>query len=302
MLKEPQTEATAPWKQRFRATGIRQTQLAKGAPARGMVISAVSGVSQLYAWHVPSGELKQLTDRPEGVFSGLLSPDGRYVYYLLDQGGNETGHYVRVPWEGGTPQDITPDMPPYSSIYRCAVSQAGNLFAFTPADAHGFPLYCLDLLPDGTCGPPRQLHRSPKLTQDATVSYDGRIAVAASTERSEARQYCVLAFDTMSGQQIGELWDGPAGSVRAVAFAPLAGDARLLAMANRSGFNRPLIWDLRTGKRTDPALTELEGEVLPLDWSPDGTRILLCGINRAVQQLYIHDLATDTLTPVPHPS
>jgi dipeptidyl aminopeptidase/acylaminoacyl peptidase len=46
---------------------------------------------------------------------------------------------------------------------------------------------------------------------------------------------------------------------------------------------------------------ELQGEVLPVDWSPDGQHILLCQLNRAQQQLYSYDLASQTLTRLQHP-
>src|SRR5262249_21048723 len=84
MLREPQLDNSAPWKQRFRAPVIASTQIARLAPTRGLVVSNRSGVYQLYAWDVPSGELRQLTSRPEGVSSGVISQEGRYVYYLND--------------------------------------------------------------------------------------------------------------------------------------------------------------------------------------------------------------------------
>jgi dipeptidyl aminopeptidase/acylaminoacyl peptidase len=53
---------------------------------------------QLYAWDVPTGQLTQLTNRAEGVPLGVLSPDGRYVYYLDDRQGNEIGHFEKQIW------------------------------------------------------------------------------------------------------------------------------------------------------------------------------------------------------------
>ena len=32
-----------------------------------------------------------------------------------DTKGSEIGQYVRVPYEGGAPEDVTPDLPPYSA-------------------------------------------------------------------------------------------------------------------------------------------------------------------------------------------
>src|SRR5919197_868473 len=207
MLKEPRTKASAVWKQRFRASGIWWAEVARRAPARGLAVTTTSGTGQLYAWDVPSGALRQLTHRPEGVFSGYLSPDGSHAYYLHDEGGSETGHYVRVPWDGGPEQDVTPNMEPYAALYRCAVSENGTMFAFTPTEANGFPLYCLDLGADGTVGAPRELYRSPKLVDDAALSYNAEMAVVATTEHSSARQYSLLAVATADGRRVGELLD-----------------------------------------------------------------------------------------------
>jgi len=115
VLSALRVDDAAPWKQRFRAVSIQAIQLAKANPTHGLVLSNQSGVLQLYAWDVPSGNLTQLTNQPEGKVHGRLSPDGRYLYYLDDQSGNETGHWVRVPFEGGPPLDLTPDLAPYSS-------------------------------------------------------------------------------------------------------------------------------------------------------------------------------------------
>src|SRR6266699_2714864 len=170
MLKPTQTAANALWKERYRVSGLWEAGVARQAPTRGFVVSAASGTGQLYAWDVASGMLKQLTQRPEGVFSGYLTPDGRYVYYLRDEGGSEQGHYVRIPWEGGDEQDLTPNVPPYAAVYRCAISADGALFAFTPTGAAGFPLYCQELYSDGQVGAPRELYRSPKFIDDVTLS------------------------------------------------------------------------------------------------------------------------------------
>src|SRR6476469_6167284 len=100
------SEDYAAWKQRFLVPQIYWTQVAKGAQTRGSVGSDVSGVMQLFAWDVTTGVLRQLTGRDDSVPYGTLSPDGCYVYYFQDTKGNEIGHYVRVPFEGGEPEHI----------------------------------------------------------------------------------------------------------------------------------------------------------------------------------------------------
>jgi Tol biopolymer transport system component len=285
MLKELHVDDLAPWKQRFRAPIIRGTQLAKSMPTRGMAVSNKSGVYQLYTWDISTNELTQLTGDPEGKLGGLLSPDGRYVYYEADEGGNEIGHIVRVPFEGGEPQSMTPDMPPYPTG-GVAVSHAGNRLAFTTAPHGGFHLYCIDLGSDSAFGPPRLLCSREHLAYSPVLSHSGEIAVMLSAEHTGMPKYSLPAFDTVSGEQIGDLFDGPETSMNAIAFSLVAGDFRLLATTNRTGVDRPLIWNPRTGDRIDLTLEELEGEVIPLDWSDDGTLLLLAQFNQAVKHLY----------------
>ena len=85
-------------------------------------------------------------------------------------------------------------------------------------------------------------------------------------------------------------------------FSPQSGDLRLVGTTNRSGVKRPFIWNPRTDERTDLEFPDLVGEVFPLDWSPDGKRLLLCQFNQAVQQLVVYDLTAHTLTKLNHPS
>lgn len=123
-----------------------------------------------------------------------------------------------------------------------------------------------------------------------------------STARAEGQRHrSVLAIDTTDGYLAGEVWDGPEADIEIVTFSPLPHDERILAMSSRSGFRRPFIWNPRSDERFDLACDELEGDVLPADWSPDRQRILLCQISRAQQQLHAYDLTSQILTRLQHP-
>jgi hypothetical protein len=186
------------------------------------------------------------------------------VWYLEDQQGNEIGHFMRVPFEGGTPVDLTPAMAPYATRGG-AISQAGNLFGFTMADSDGHHLCCLELGPEGSLGTARMLYHSPREFWNPVLSHRGELAVMASTARAGKRQFSLLAFDTGRGAQIAELWDGPESSLQPIAFSPLPGDCRLLATTNRTGIARPLLWNPYTGERTDLPLDDLDGAIIALD-------------------------------------
>ena len=291
------------WPARFRAPLLVQPQLAKANPQRGLVVSnQASDTFQLYGWDVASGQLRQLTTHPDGLWEGWIAPDGRHVYYLLDEKGDEHGHLVRMPFDGGPTQDLTPEMRPYT-LRGFEISRAGNLLAFNPVNADGYQLVCVELRPDGSAGAPRAIYQSRWETWESILSARGEVAAMKSTERAGgARRYSTLVFVTASGELVGELWDGAEHSVEPVLFSPLAGDFRLLATTTQTGFNRPLIWNPQTGERQQIALPQLEGELLPIDWSPDGTQVLLWHLHQASEQLYVYDLGQQQLLRLQHPA
>ncbi|MHB8599571.1 MAG: S9 family peptidase [Ktedonobacteraceae bacterium] len=301
MLKELQVTATAPWKRRYRLPMTYAVQIAASVPERALTVSNSSGVYQLSTWHVPSGELTQLTTRPEGVVWGSLSPDGRHVYYLEDHKGNECGHFVRVPYSGGSAEDITPDLPLYFA-WECSFSRAGNRLSFTAVTDEGFDIYCVDVNADGYLSRPIKLRRCSGETYPPLLSYNGEIAVITTVGRINALNYHVVAIDATNGQNIAQLSDGEQSSLEAMMFSPLDGDMRVLATTNRSGYKRPLLWNPRTGERSDLLVDDLQGEVYPRDWSPDGSSILLCQFVEAVQHLYLYDLSRQALKPLQHPT
>jgi acetyl esterase/lipase len=300
MSQDSLFQPDAPWKQRFRAPSILWTRLAKNAPVRGLAASNRSGIVQLYSWRLETGDLQQLTDRPEGVHFAFISPDGKYVYYHRDTHGNEIGHLVRIPFEGGQPEDITPDLPPYPSPMLSS-SRLGNLLSLIIATPEGRQIHILELGPEGQLGSERQVFVSPGVILGNTLSMRGELLALGLTIHSDTLQTRLLVLDTSGGQIVTELEDGPEASVRPVLFSPLQDDLRLIASSNQSGVARPFVWNPRTGERLDLALDGLAGEIQTLDWSADGQQLLLCHVAEAVQCLYIYDLERRQLRTLKHP-
>jgi dipeptidyl aminopeptidase/acylaminoacyl peptidase len=305
MLKEPLLDKDAPWKKRFSAPVVLYTQLARGAPTRGMAVGNQTGTMQLYAWDVATGNLRQLTTRSEGVLFGEISQDGHHIYYMGDQKGDEKGHVVRIPFEGGPLEDITPDLPPYTLTgfhFYFTTNAAGNLIGLVLPDSEGFHFHLIELGGEGEIKARRTLYNSQKMLNFPRLSADGKIAVVGTAERCNRDYTSLMAFDGESGKVIGELWDGAENDMMPIAFSPVQGDDRLLARTDRTGFKRPLIWNPRTGEREDLALGDLEGELPTGEWSLDGERILLNHYQKAVQQFYTFHLKTKTLKKLNHPS
>lgn len=293
----------ARWKQRYRLPIIASSAIARAFPDRGVVVTNRSGVYQIHAWDTTTGDLHQVTHSPTGTVFGGISPDGRYIYYLKDEGGAELGHFVRIPFEGGEPEDLTPDMPPYSS-FSISQSIGGSVIGFSVGGQGGFSMYVIEVEPDGTLGTPSILYHTDRMAYGPTLSYNGDYGVVTTTEHSQYTDTSLLAFriGAQDAAQDIRLLREDEGSINPLTFAPLPGDPRLLAVTNVTGFDRPLIWDVVTGQRTDIPLATLDGDVIPWGWSPDGTRILMCQFVQAKFQLYVYNLERSTLLKLDHPS
>ena len=299
MHKNLDLNENAIWKQRFRASKIRWAKIANLNQQRGLVSSDQDGVLQLYTWDVSTGDLQQLTHQPAGVVNGLPSADGTYIYYFHDDGGNEIGHYVRVPFEGGTQEDLTPGLPQYhaSALNLIGQSFCGNLLGIRVADSGTYKLFAL-----APGQEPHKIYESQKLFIGPVLSYDGEIIAIASTAETKSLDTRLIVLDPQSGKQIAELWEGEGISHGIGEFAPRPDDFRILTSTNKSGYNQPLIWDPRTGEQRELIIDDLDGEVEAWHWSRDAKKILLSHLDQAHRQLYLYDLETDNLTQLQHPA
>ncbi len=299
MLKRPITRHDARWKKRFRARSIYWSELARGHRAHGLVLSDLSGQYQLHAWHVKSGELRQLTSQEGGVIFGCLSNDGKQVYYFQDEKGGEVGHFVQVPFNGGEPVDLTPDLPPYASM-GVAVGARDRFAVIGLADADGFHAYAIHL--QDRAFEPQRLHHADRLMGSPLIAPAEDLVVLHTTEFSRGPRDSLLVFNPRTGETIGRLSEEPEASLEAITFSPVDGDTSILATTDRTGATRPLIWDPLSDERLDLALDDLEGDVKALDWSPDGSRLLLSHFFMATEQLYIYSLRDGTRARLDHPA
>lgn len=285
------TSPNALWKQRFRAPSIFHASIAPKAPGRGLVWTNQSGLLQFHTWDVASGELKQLTHTPGGQNTYLhLSPDGRWAYFLKDDHGNEIGHYARIPYAGGEPEDITPEMPPYSS-FSFSFNREGTHLGFTTAGREGFDIYVADVAPGGEMGRPRQIYSMKTIGFGPMFSADGALAVVMTSEHSGQNEFALKCFETATGRLVAELWDGEGTSLEFNSFSPIRGDARALATSNRSGIERLLLWNPLTGERADLDL-DLPGAQSANTWAADGDRVIISSLNQAVQSVHLLRLST----------
>ncbi len=288
------TSTTAPWKERYRAQVFPQAIIAPGNPGRGLAATDPDGILQLHAWDTETGALQRRTDLATGIRRGYLSPSGDWIYYHHDTRGDEIGHLYRVPWAGGTAENVTPEMAEYAML-TCTESQDGKLLSLTHADSEGFHIQVRT-----AGGGPHFSVNKKSMSAGMDFSADGRLGILATTERSGSVDFSLEAYDMESGDRIAELWDGVGTTMRAIMFSPVARDERLLATTNTGGFARPFLWNPRTGERTPIDLGEISGEVVPWDWSQDGRKLLMTVVDQALFRLFVYDLESLELTETAH--
>ena len=110
---------------------------ARDAPQRVLLSSNETGRFQLYSLELGPRRRRRLTSLPAGKASGTISADGRWVYFLRDEGGSEIGRYVRVSFEGGKEEEIDPDSPPASGL-GISCDRRGHFLVEGLSDGGGF--------------------------------------------------------------------------------------------------------------------------------------------------------------------
>lgn len=298
-MTEPTAVRSDAWQERFRVPRTIWVQIARRRPERGLICSSRTGTYQLHRWNVETGELGQLTDEPTGRWSGRLSPDGEHVVWLADEAGDEIGHYVAAPWVGGEPVNITPDLPPYNSFFAVFDPDA-SVLALSIIARDGPSIVILDWGESGPIGKASIVDPGPGFVTSVAidVNHNGRrIAYATTADRGLAT--LVRLVDVASGEVRAEIDHGSA-AVNGVAFDP-SGSGRLLAWTTRSGSLRPLLVEV-DGTIQDYDLTDVRGDLMPVDWTPDGASVLLLNSDRATHRLYLLDLASRRARALDHPT
>jgi len=292
------SEAT--WKRRFRATTVMFPTWSRERPERLLYLSNAGGKFEVYAWDQQTGERRQVTDRAEGTgyrVSSRLDPRGDWIWWFDDEKGNELGHWVREPWQGGPRETIASQLAPaYSG--RIAIHSGG------PAIERPFAVIGRSRSDEGTSvyvvaqgQHPRRIYAHQQSAFIDGLSRDGTLVALFHSEHGDSRNRVLRILDT-DGKCLAELSHGPGhGLSPSGGWSPVAGDARYLAVHDREDLERPLIFDAKTGTAREITL-DLPGETFA-DWYPDARSLLVGHDHRGRTELYRYDLTSSALDRLP---
>ena len=297
------TTASAP-SERLAVERYLAAHVAKADRDRGLVCVQSTGAVAFATWDVRTGTLQPTGIETDGFMgSSWLSADGRALFRLADDHGNELGHVERVAlYSPAAPVDLTPGISPYT-LRGGDCSQDGSSVVFAPVNADGFMLASA---PSDGCGESRVVYCTPNEAWNPRVSGDAGLAAIDTTDHNPGlRQFAVTVFNLATGEKLATLSEPGPGSVTGVCFSPVLGDPRLLVSitGGQGGFTSPAIWNPLTGD-VDAITTPWDGtgaEIVPLDWSPGGAQVLLVVQRFAEQTLAVHDLDSGATTPLELP-
>ncbi len=249
---------------------------------------------------LPAGEWRKLTDDPVGLYDGFPTPDGSGVIWFHDDTGDEFGHYVVAPFEGGGTEplvDRIPDGWPAGHAVREGV------VAIALGERDGFAIY---VSVDGE--PAREVYRHEEMLglgggdtsgfNTGALSSDGTLLAFAHSEHGDPLHPALRVLDVRTGETVGDLWDGEGKGLSAASWSPVPGDQRLAIVHERSDLHRPGIWNPVTGERTDLEVHD-PGEIADVwSWFPTADAILVSASHDGRDRLLRIDVATGAVTEV----
>jgi len=290
------------WERRYRAPSIAFPDFSPDAPDRCVYAGTESGVWQVHAWDRAGGLRRQVTSHRVGVVDGTPTLDGAGVLFWQDETGDESGQWYVEPFEGGGA--ATPFLEGVPHGWNEGFAQATGAVAAGISDRDGFAIFASI---DG--GAAKELVRSTESVRIAGaesggfnrggLSRDGALLALEHSEHGDLIHSALRVIDVRTGATVGEQLDEGL-ALSAWCWSPVAGDQRLAIVHEREGEERPAIWDLATGERTDLAI-DLPGILVPYDWWPDASALLLVNFVEGRDTVYRYELASGRLTKLDFP-
>jgi dipeptidyl aminopeptidase/acylaminoacyl peptidase len=291
--------AAAAWEQRFRATVTFLPEWSPYAPDRVVYASNESVIWQLHAWDLSTDGRHQVTNHPVGVLDGTPTLDGEGILWFQDETGDESGQWLVQPFHGGETRPFLENVP---HGWNDGLAQAPGIVVAAISDRKGFAVH---VSVDGA--PARELLRSDMSLRLGSVeeagflrgglSADGTLLCLEHAEHGDLIHQALRVVDPRTGETVAELLDEDY-TLEARCWSPVPGDQRLAIVHELDGDERPALWDLATGERTNLELDLEGGAVFALDWWPDGTALLLKNTFEGRDRLYRYELASGELLPI----
>ncbi len=283
------------WVRRFTATSLGFPSWDDGNPDHLAVVSNRSGGYQAWAHDLADGSWRQASEEPVGVEVAWMLPDDRIAWWR-DTTGDERGMLVAAPFPGGEPAAVFPEIP---DGWLMGHSFAAGRAAISVEVEGRYRTYLVDAE-----GATRELFTYPDASGVGSVepgkggglSADGTLLCVRHAEHGDLLHSALRVFDLSTREPMADLED-KGRNLDPAAWSPVPGDQRLAFTSEQGPFERPAIWDVRTGARRDLEL-DLPGGAFPVRWFPGASSLLVRHEHQGTSQLLQVDVDTATVTPL----
>ncbi len=246
--------------------------------------SDISG--RLNIWMVPAqgGWPIQMTFADDATYVEDPSPDGKWLLYTQDTGGNEKPNIFRMPAVGGPPTQLThTENVSYWSIhwtpdsryitFVAELEKPGQYQAYRmDADGHNVELLA-PATPEG-------------LVADAKLSPDGRYLALVRTHDFQHDGIAIL--DTVSGKERWLIPIPKEGFAHFIDWDPSGRFLLIVSNLTQNGMSAPGLLDIQTGHVQ--WLSSSAWDTTPFSWSSDGRYISYAENVAGEHQLYLYDV------------
>jgi dienelactone hydrolase len=303
MTSAVDSSSEARWKARFHAARMSLPEWAVLRPDHCVFVSNASGTFEIYTWDRTTDATRQVTARANGTTMGTIDPPGEWIWWFDDRDGDEFGVWRKVPFDGaGRPgaaapgaeaaSEAVPGLPPSYSSGLCLGSDGLAIIGRSTDD--GVAIYAATPGQDA-----RLLYSNHQHAEVKALSRNGAQFAIEHSEHGDTRHPALRVLQVADGAAVADLFDGAGLGLEAVAFAPVAGDPRLICRHERLGRWMPFIWDVASGAERALAV-DLPGDV-SAHWFTDAAGLLIVHEYEARSSLYRYDLATEALRPIEIP-
>ena len=261
------------WTQRFTHPTIEQVSWSPGSVDRLAAVTTEDGSTQAWAWDLRSGDRRRVSTGGVGAEEAHITPTGDGVVWWLDEIGDERGRWIVSPFDGGDPRPL---LPGYHDEWMMGLSLVPGGVAAGYATDDDYRVYAAF-----GAEPPRELYRSAEPAGVGSewpqggggLSPDGALVCIHHSEQGDIDHQALRILDTRSSERAGDQVDA-GRRMEAIAWSPARGGRRLVFTQERTGIERPGVWDLDERARHDLSVDDVEGPVIPFGWTPDGARVL----------------------------
>jgi dipeptidyl aminopeptidase/acylaminoacyl peptidase len=283
------------WVRRFTATSLGFPSWDEAWPDHLAIVSNHGGSWQVWAHDLGDGSWRQASDEPVGVEAAWMLPDDRIAWWR-DATGDERGLLVAVPFAGGEVEPVFPELPEgwlmghAFEAGRAAISiEVGGTYRTWVVEGDGTSRELVAYTASAGVG-------SEEPGAGGGLSADGTLVCISHAEHGDLLHAALRVLDVATGEVVAELED-KGRNLSPSAWSPVVGDQRLAFPSERGPFERPAIWDVRSGERRDLEL-DLPGCVFPMHRWPDASALLVRHEHHGMAQLLRLDIDTSEATPL----